>query len=358
MAEPQTPPDEVNDYLLGRLTPAARRRFEARLAGDAALRQSVRELAEGLVALALAAPPMKAPSAAWANIAAAVGRPAQKNSPLAFWKFNWLTGGLAFAGCLAFAFLIHALWFQPGRPETKSVTANSGGNTSVMPATETALVSVESATNKFNTAAHTGKNSPTNSLGGAAELFAVSESVPKVESSAALRLTSLGGAVAHGRARLSPKMQRAVLLAVARQIGWQAETSPVVDAGANSNGGAQVDFVDLTDASASPSLALAGLTDLPPNFSALKIDPANEVPIVAWGSDLLVTLDPATLPPDAGPVSVWALDGDGNQGLIGTVNLGSNPTVITIRGADTSGRVTYFVTVGGTNIFGQFPPLN
>lgn len=358
MAEPHLPPAEVADYLLGRLTPAARRRFEARLADDAALRQSVRELEEGLVALALAAPQLKAPSAAWANIEAAIARPSRNFIRPPFWKFNWLTGGLAFAVCLTFAFFIHALWFQTGRLENKSGAANSGGKTTVVLALEPGRAGTLPATDNFTSVAHTGGKPPTNSPVAGKELFSSTASAPNVGSSTALRLSAPGGAVAHGRSRLSPKMQQAVLLAVARQIGWKAETSSASASGANSDGEMQVDFVDLPDLAAAPVLALAGLADLPPDFAALRMDPINEVPMVAWGSDLFVTLDPATLPADAGPVSVWAMDGDGNQRLIGTVNLGTNPAVITIRDVNTSGWVTYFVTVGGTNIFGQYPPLN
>jgi hypothetical protein len=353
MAEPQLPADELDDYLLGRLTPAARRQFEQRLAADAALRQRARELEEGMLALAMSAPQLKAPTAAWANIEAAIAPPPR--NIFSFWKLNWLTGGLALAVCMAVGFFIHALSTSPTAGK-KIISNNSSGNLAVStPAGQASLPKAQTTNGAFG-AASSKRKSPSTTPGTNETQLTQSSTPGDLQGGAvisALRLSGPSGTVAHGQARLSPKTQQAVLLAVARQMGWSAESTK--------GAGVPVDFVDLPDATA-PVLALGALPGdaqtMLPDLAALPSDPANEVPIVAWGDKLFVTIDPAAFPTDAGPVVVWSLDNNGNQGIVGTVPLGSNPLVITISTANNVSPTTYFVTVGGTNLFGRYPPAD
>lgn len=351
MAEAHSPFDEANDYLLGWLTPAARRNFETRLATDVELRRRVRDLQEGVLALALAAPPRAVPCDAWSNIEAAVVRPAQINFIFPFLRLNWLTSGLALAVCLAVGFFVHALWFAPEiflvAQHSDAVITNlilppPGAETIPLVASQESNVpeSVVLETNKPVVVARAaGAPSPTPSA---------SQNVSRGQQPLAPAKNA-----GRGQPRLSAPMLRAVLLAVARQMGGAAGNPP------SSETSQPVDFVDLPGGGSGSTIALneaAGNPLAPPlDFSALPPDVGNEIPMFAMGNDLVSTIDPATLPAAAGPVSVWAMAPDGLQSMIGTVGLGGNPTVITINNANTSAGFQYFIIIGGTNLLGRFP---
>jgi hypothetical protein len=200
-----------------------------------------------MLALAMSAPQIKAPSAAWANIAAAVAPPPRNIFP--FWKLNWLTGGLALAVCVAVGFLIHALSLPPMDGKKFSAT-NSGNNVTVSTAQTRSAAGL--LTNGAVAILRSQNNSPSTSHGANGTRMVPSETPADLRGGAvisALRLSGPAGTVAHGQARLSPKTQQAVLLAVARQMGWSAEPPPT---GAS----VPVDFVDLPDPAAAPVLAL------------------------------------------------------------------------------------------------------
>src|ERR1700704_5991512 len=100
------PEDEAALYVVGELTPAERAGFEARLAQSAELRALVRELEEGAVVLAMAAPRRQPPPLVWQGIEKAVAQESgQKLILPAFWRNGWF----AAAACLV-GWLFYALW--------------------------------------------------------------------------------------------------------------------------------------------------------------------------------------------------------------------------------------------------------
>src|SRR5215212_10775878 len=97
MPDLQLPDDEAALYVLGGLSGEDRREFEARLAQSEELRALVRELEEGAVALALAAPRKPAPQQIWTQIEKAVAQETKSTVKFpAFW-FGWLRHGWAAA---------------------------------------------------------------------------------------------------------------------------------------------------------------------------------------------------------------------------------------------------------------------
>jgi hypothetical protein len=356
MAEPISPFDEANDYLLGRLTPDARRNFEARLATDAELRRLVRDLEEGVLALALSAPQVPVPKDAWTNIAAAIAPVLPRENIFSFARLNWLTGGLAVAVFLAAVFGIQSLWLKSAGPEKNFIAQNSGpvesSPTNSSPAPENIpQLAVEnlSVSNSESVATAPGKKLETASARVVNPLPAVANAASAVREP--LRSAS-GDSSVRRAARLSAPMQRAVLVALARQLGL---TNDTIAAAQNPP---PVDFVDLPNVAlnGSPTAALTPLENFPPvDLTTLSPNAGGDLPMFTADNNLVVTIDPATLPADAGPVTVWELDADGNQNLIGNFNLGANPTVVTITNADLSGALQYFVLIGGTNVLGRFP---
>lgn len=361
MAEPVSPTDEVNDYLLGRLTPAARRKFEARLEQDAELRREVRALEEGVLALAMSAPRREPPRTAWLLVEAAVARSARWNGGLPFWKMKWLANGWAMAGCLAAAFFIHAFWFRPAAPPLpplSSVAANT---------VETKINPVAGAEQKIiftsvDEAGQVPKFFPgvKTNLPAAARVAQMQlPSQTAVGPKQGLELVSLAASARSGRTRLSREMRQAILLAVARQLGWSRSGEVAADE-------RPVDFVDLPNSDQTDTLPTfaaadpAGLADVisPANFAPL-VDaglPADLIPILAWDGNVFAAIDPSTLPAGSRTLSVWSVDGGGNTNFLGAVALGGNPTILNINNADTTGGMHYYLTVGGTNIIGQYPP--
>ncbi len=396
MAErPPHEADQVMDYLLGQLTPAARRQFEARLESDAALREYVRELEQGVLALGMTAPSRDVPPEAWARIEAAVARQVRRETWLPFLRPGWLTGGWAVASLAVVALIAQWFWFhssagippspaanpvvashlqiKPAQPEETQVTPSPALTTSLP--VETPAESAQTAELRQKVARLE------------AQLARLSQSVTQPPPAAVaapargLQLLPPVG-VPRGTANLSPQLQQAVLLAVARKMGWTLNP-PASDAGtgASQDNAPAVDFVDLnapTNAAAGAlptvtvSAPISTTTDsfafaaAPPVSSTPAETTANpvtsningyggSVPMLAWGNQIMAAIDPGTLPTNSGPVTVWQMDGYGNGQIIGTVALGSNPTVVNFSSDPSQ---SYLVTMGGTNIIGQFPSGN
>src|SRR5215475_11937904 len=90
--------DEATLYVLGELTAAERAEFEARMAKSVELRQMVRELEEGVGALATGLPRRRPPSEIWSGIEKAVSR--QRKPDVSWWRVFWRNGWAAAVVCL------------------------------------------------------------------------------------------------------------------------------------------------------------------------------------------------------------------------------------------------------------------
>jgi hypothetical protein len=364
MAESRIPLDEAADYLLGRLTPAAGRRFEARLTQDAELRRHLRELEEGVLALALSAPPLRPPREAWSNIQSAVAGERQSGSMFMFLPLRWLFSGWPVAGGLAVALCIHIALVHQGVPGQKSGAPSTAGrpaNAADQAATVALPARMDAAGRANANAAKPG--APVNAL--AAGMLATGQTggIPLAGHETGWDKEAASGpegGVAGG-VRPPPRLKRAVLLAMARQMGLTDAQQAQVPALAAAQAQVPVDYVELPNPipAATPVFSPLDALSLPGTATADPIlqsnDPNGAISMFASGNDLMVILDPAMLPANIGPVTIWVEDAEGIQTIVGTVNLGTNPMVITIQNADLSANYRYTVTASGGNILASFP---
>ena len=97
LANPELKNRLASEYVLGTMKGAARRRFEAYLRADMALRAEVTRWEQHLMPLAARIPPVAPPARVWARIEAATGAGAAYPRPTGLW------GSLAFWRGLALA---------------------------------------------------------------------------------------------------------------------------------------------------------------------------------------------------------------------------------------------------------------
>jgi hypothetical protein len=410
MAEfPPRQVDEAMDYLLGLLAPADRRQFEARLETDTALREYVRELEQGVVALAAAVPQREAPPEMWPRIGSEIARQIRRETWLPFLRPRRLPGGWAVAGIALVVITVQGFWFRaavqsrPERAPAAGVAAVAiprpapvqiAESTPPVPAPRNNFAADESA----RIAVLQGKISKLEEQ--LARQSAATQTVPDTVAPAValargVQLLPPAGGLQRGTKYISPELQQALLLAVAREMGWTLNT-PASDSAFGTNQPA-VDFADLNspaggsagttpvqvasgspaspadfqtspsglpsaglpfeNSSASTTLPVAGAstTALANPVAGATANNGGLAPVLSLGNRILAAINPAILPAGSGPVTVWQMDNNGNGQIVGTVTMGSNPTVITFTGD--SGQ-NYLLTAGGTNILAQFPPGN
>ncbi|MDR3458241.1 MAG: hypothetical protein P4N60_12400 [Verrucomicrobiae bacterium] len=381
MADDDWSHDQVEKYVFGQLNPAERRQFEACLAQSAELRTLVRELEEGLVALAASAPHQSAPRAAWQNIESAVARETRWSSwrSLAGWK--WIANGWAVAGCLAALVVLQVVFPRPPAPATVSLTRETGTHFArpFPPVLGMAPVPAPVHSNNPDLAAQ-------NTLAAIKQTSELRQRITRLEAQlakmpqpppvepAGLKLVPPNADARFAHLKLSPLMQQALLLTVARQLGWSQKTASAPAANTSTQPAEpQVTFVDLaasTTDTAAQSPLTASLFAAQDGSGTAADSAANSNPdpgtgnntdgsisMLQWDQNILAMIDPSTLSAGVSPLTVWAIDANGNPTVIGTVNLGSNPTVITISGANISAGQQYIITSGAaTNIIAQYPP--
>ena len=111
LANPELKNRLASEYVLGTMKGAARRRFEAYLRADMALRAEVTRWEQHLMPLAARIPPVAPPARVWAQIEASIGagaypRPTGLWGSLAFWR------GLALAAAGVAATVLIAVAMQ------------------------------------------------------------------------------------------------------------------------------------------------------------------------------------------------------------------------------------------------------
>jgi hypothetical protein len=363
MAENPMPFAAAEDYLLGRLSPAAQREFGARLAQEPALRRQVRELEEGLVALALTAPQLRPPAGAWSRIQDAFAHKPQICLLAPVFLLRWLLRGWPVAGGLAVGLLVH-LAFVHSYSLRRDAGVRAGESTSlpgsalVTPAAEAPEPRHQlwSPAPALPWAGSVAAFSPV-SAGEGDSLLPEIELPPRPERVGPASREEDG----HGRCRPGPRKHGDISAALA-SLNCSSNSMPpssvLGDAGTAAP--VAVDLVQLSDprADASSSLAVIATTNEPVMMSTgleLWASASTEcVSMVVANDDLMIMVDPATLPANTGILTVWVADSEGDQLCLGTVQPGGEPIVIEIANADLSGSSEYFIT-GGSSILGSFP---
>jgi hypothetical protein len=376
--------DETVRYLLGELSPAERRVFEARLAQSAELRALLRELEEGAVTLSMASPPKRAPRQVWAQIEKALANGDRKLP--AFFRGWWRNGWAAAAACLL-GWLLYAVWSnRPGSSNTAS--APQSPEKGAPPEISEPQLTVATPTrpmNPENNATMRLLQARTQELGVLSWQIAqltnqvshLSQTLTQQQAllSEASRLKFFqlssvpgaepGAAPGPGSLPISSSLQRALALAMARELGWTPTATPSsiqkpgTAPGVTETNQSGVDFVDLKPGN-SNSVDTSGSLPRPDLDQVASNDPApfpttNGVPGFISGTNAVLAFD-ASVAPVGSALTFWAHSAGQFQSLGGTM-LGINPTVVSVP-FRTFGAQSIAVLAGTTNgsifFIGQF----
>lgn len=368
MADLHSPEDQATLYVLGELTAAERREFEARLAQSAELRALVRELEEGALALSTGLPQHRPPPQVWSGIEKAVIRENRRGAAI-WWKIFWRNGWAAAALCLV-GWLVYAMVLNH-RSESKTTASNSEPPPEIV------------ATHSSPTVQHpvVVPSTPTNSDSQSPDLRTVEMNDLRLKLADIERETSqLSLLLDQARARLgetnrikfyhlttdsnasgnasnpqlSPAMQRAMLVTIGRELGWlpmasksrvgNGHTTSTIDGidfvdfrSPNGNGGnqpaSQPSGQPANQAPSQPVSQPPGqLVNQNPGQQPVETQTADvaepSIPAFASGDRLVVGLDSSVAP--ANSSVTFAIAGTSWAAASWSFTMGENPTMVTV----------------------------
>lgn len=352
MADVSSNEDAAVRYILGECSAAERSEFEARLATSAELRALVGKLEEGAAAVAIASPRRRPPTVVWQEIEKNITRETQgqRRLPFLIW-FRWISNGWTVAAICLIGWLLYAFWESrtdvPASAQSNSPPAQVSAENSISQKTTPLVV-----------------NSPTTPIENAElkllqartrEIAELQKKIAQLEAEATrlsqslarqstllnesnrikfYQLTSAGSSASwkvgdSNSAPMSTDLQRAMLMAVARELGWVPKSNPITNwsddfqVKRTTMGG--IDFVDLpgTNSTAKQTQLQSALN--PDDESSVS---TKTIPASICGSNLVVAVDSTVVPPDS-TVTLTVTDANQNQ-MGGTFVFGENPTVVTI----------------------------
>jgi len=366
MADLHPSEDQALPYLLDELSDAERREFELRLAESAELRSLLRELEEGSVALAMTVPHRRAPAQTWKRIEGVIARDQKREIVVpGFWFGWWRYGWAAAAVCLA-AWLLHAFWLSRS-PDSANVNSQqaihqpdvvpNGGRGIVMTREEKGLSSSTQKESNHVAGEVVSLRGQVADLSN--QIVHLSQSVARqqslLEETNRLKFFQIGNPseiVAAPKAPLSPGLQRALFLAMARELGW-------LPSGAGVTNLAGVDFVDFrTGSNVVINSQVEAQPIDSPESNLLAGVASGSIPGFQSGTNAFLAFDPAIVGPGTA-LSFWSgSDGQPYQ-LIGTSVQGNNPAVVAVPFSSGSGMTLTVIAgngLGSSNVVGQFPP--
>jgi hypothetical protein len=308
-------------------------------------------LEEGVVVLSTGSPRRRPPSEIWSGIERAVGR---QRSPRAtvrwriFWRNGWAAAALCLVGWLLYAILLNrhnsakTVATQPSPPR-ETLAANTS------PPAEHALPVPPAPTNAERQLVQARAEEISDLRLKVAAMAQQSNALSQLLAQERARLgetdrikfyqfTSVPVPAGDSAPKLSPAMQRAVLISIGRELGWlPMMTKPQPGNGRSAKTIDGIDFVDLRSPNSNPE-------NPPVNPSSNQ--PANQqtgqpqvetqiaevseptIPAFAAGDKMVVGLDSSVAPPN----STVALSVSSTSGGTVTWNLttGENPTMVTI----------------------------
>ncbi|HEU0011811.1 MAG TPA: hypothetical protein VFT34_18495 [Verrucomicrobiae bacterium] len=398
MPDLHLPEDEAARYLLGELPAEERRAFEARLARSVELRSLVRELEEGAVALSMASPRRRPPAEVWTRVEKIMGDEARRKVVVrANWLAWWRSGWAAAAACLV-GWMFYAFWVNrhgpaqvspapvaatveapPGLPFTDSQLDITRNVTPQSPADNNAILQLLQARTQELGALRWQITALTNRMTQLSR--ALTDQRALLAESSRLKFFQLappspsGASASATTAPISTNLQRALFLAMARELGWLAPTSspPVSEPGnrqawqtnfSNTTPTDQVgvDFVDLRPTSNSVAASTGqSQTELEPTGAS---EPpfqgsasTNAIPGFVSGTNAVLAFDSSVVPTGSA-LTFWTSTSPAQSQSLGTAVLGNNPMVVTIPFAVTSwsgGNVTVIAATpnGPSNVIGR-----
>ena len=382
--------DQAVLYVLGQLPAAERAEFEARLADSAELRALVRELEEGGVAVSMSTPQRRPPPEVWQQIERTVTKESRSSSFFTV-LVRGLRSGWAVAAICLVGWLVYAFGVNHAKPPAASELASQ-------PPPSPQIESITSVTQTTQVVSVPGTNvrpPPDEATVQTTQIAVLHRQVTDlkkevVQLSRALTdqqtiqsnlnqfsFFTLSPLLAEGNAAspppaLSADLQRALLLAVAKELGMQRVL------GTNTG----VEFVTLrppgtapastdNDTSATLAAATSDTTSTPPTITT-EAPPAEfttNAPAVAAvsgfnaGTNTVLAFDPSALPYGTESLTVWSGSAEHFMSL-GSFSIRSSPTVVTIPGGGWLSPITPLrITTGNTfnwmspsNVIGVFPP--
>ncbi len=387
MPDSHLPEDEAARYVMGGFTAAERAEFETRLAQSAELRALVRELEEGTVALAMAAPRKSPPSQVWKNIEQAVAKETKRQKFTALW-FGWWRNGWAVAVLCLMAWLCVTIFshitYNYHLATTTDSATNSQPQTTVsdpLPvATSTTVTPPQIQTAVANQLLQE-KTREAEALRWQVvelsnQMAHLSQSVTQQQALLAesnrikfFQMTSEADGGATAAKPLSPALQQAMFMAMAKQLGWLPPNTIAADPaskapGLTASNQLNVDFVDLRPKTNAPSGA-SQLQNAEPQTQLAAIDtPAatettTSVAAFTSGDDLVVAVD-TNLAPTGTQLTFYTGTAGQLYQWLGSATLQENPMVVTLSAASAGGMpLTMFssTSFGTTNVFRFNAPM-
>jgi len=374
MAEPIPQADDAAAYVLGTLGARDRRRFEARLKESPELRKVVRLLEAGSIGMAMAAPHREPPIRIWAGIQAAVTHECEKRGRSA--RRKWLRNVAGIAACAVVGWFAYTNWNH--RPSSASPTvASDVVETHVTNSAAPVLARATSQASNLvsqppreRRALRPGENATLRERVGDLENQVAHLAQTVTQQQAAPpdlnRLTFVNivpegsdGTAGAQIAPASPELRRALLVGVARQLGWMppstapqpsslpppspAPSTPPFTQPADPNPPAPqndsgVQFVDLPPVEApSPETqtASAETPPSPPTTTTAASEEsssrsASSIPAFVSGTNLVFAVDSSVVPVGTETVAFYSNIGGGSLVFRGRINLGYSATVVTM----------------------------
>jgi anti-sigma factor RsiW len=378
-------------YVLGELPAEQAREFEAHMEKAPELMERVREIEEGAVALAMACPPKRPSNEVWKNIERTIGH----DTKIVFhWEWFRNKGWAAAAACLI-GWLVYALVKHPDAASAgiaENTTAKDGRNFADAARRGAKQEDAASMTDGANSGMRADElERRERARAAVAESEALRKQVAELRAQVAsisqslaqqqallndpARLKFVGLApVSNGAAvsanGISPQLQRALALAMARELGWLGSSNQFFNGGGEefsrqgtTNIGG-VDFVDLPPGGAtngSGTLRVqsgtegAGPSDPAPTASQDQpAGPPGLLPAFISGGHLTIALDNSVAAPGSQVTLLGGPTGESQQ-VIGTLTMSGNPTIVTIQSlgllangsVDTTGAFTPVGNVEG-----------
>lgn len=350
-------------YVMGELGEGERRGFEAEMAESPELMQVVRELEEGATAVGMACPSRRVPPFMWERIGRAVAEEQRKVVPLfGSWGAVWRNAGWAAAACLA-AWVFFGIY----RTEMNSQKVEGGVAVKNSTVETTNFVWVGNAVasdaqkvieRKNEVAAKEARERESERLRADVEnlqrqMDSMSQMITQQqamlgEPNRFKFLTLAPTANAAPINGLSPQLQRALFLAMARELGWlnasnDVMNGPFEDRGRGGGTNAMnVDFVDFRNTNGGPVRFKAEKETKESQTAESSGDGAgvqlaSAVPAFATADHVVMALDTTMAP--AGSELVFSLNDGAQVYLLGSTPMGSNPMVVSFssRGFGESG---------------------
>ena len=382
MAEPLPHADEATAYVLGTLGARDRRRFEARLRKSPELRKVVRLLETGSIGLAMAAPHREPPIRLWAGIQAAVTHECEKRGRSV--RRKWLRNVAGIAACAIVGWFAYTNWNHRASSASPTIVSDFVETQVTDSAAPVLARAISQASNlvsqppRERRALRPGENATLrervgdleNQVAHLAQTVTQQAAPPDLNRLTFVNIVPEGsdGAASSQIAPASPELRRALLLGVARQLGWMpppqpsalppptlAPSTPPFTQPADPNppapqNDAGVDFVDLPPVEApSPEATTASVT--PPSPPATTTTTASEesnarnassIPAFVSGTNLVFAVDSSVVPIGTEAISFYSGNAGGPTAFRGTVTIGNNPTVVAmpifqVRAWDNSG---------------------